>query len=416
MAAVPRRHPIRLVLREDDLRRRRWTVLGRLLLAIPHLVWLAAWGLAVPVAAVALWLVLLVEGRAPAILHEFVAAYLRYSTHVGAYVLLAAERYPGFGGAPGYVVDLEIDPPRRQKRWSVLARLVLALPALALSSALGGGLTLGGGRGVAAVAAFLAFFAALVLGRMPRDLRDLIAYALGYAAQTIGYLLLLTDRYPSSDPALLLPTAELPTHPVRVVVTDELERSRLTVFFRILLAIPHAVWLALWTTVVLVSTAAAWVTALAAGRVPSLLHRFGVAYVRYSTHVSAFVTLVGRRFPGFVGRAGSYEIDVTIDPPTRVRRLGILARPLLALPALLLAGALSGVLLVVALLGWWYALVAGREPKGLRNLGAACLRYGTQTSAYLLLLADRYPDAAPVLPRTNAPESQALPLPGRDAF
>lgn len=415
MAAAPRQRPIRLVLHEDDLRRRRWAVLLRLVLAIPHLLWLAVWGLAVAVAAAALWLVLLIEGKAPAILHEFVAAYLRYSTHVGAYVLLAAERYPDFRGAPGYAVDLEIDPPRRQSRWTVLARLVLALPALALASTLGGGLILGAGRGAAMVAAFLAFFAALVRARVPRDLRNLVAYALGYSAETVGYLLLLTDRYPNSDPALVEPCAEPRDHPVGLAVADELERSRLTVFFRILLAVPHAVWLTLWTVAVLVTTAAAWITALATGRVPSPLHRFGAAYVRYATHVGAFVTVVGRRFPGFVGRAGSYGIDVAIDPPRQVRRLGILTRPLLALPALLLAGALGNVLLAVAFLGWWSALWLGRMPAGLRNLGAACLRYSAQTSAYLLLLTDRYPDATPVLARARAPERRAVPLVG-DAF
>jgi len=34
--------------------------------------------------------------------------------------------------------------------------------------------------------------------------------------------------------------------PIRVVVSDDLERSRVTVFFRIILAIPHLVVVALW--------------------------------------------------------------------------------------------------------------------------------------------------------------------------
>ena len=41
-------------------------------------------------------------------------------------------------------------------------------------------------------------------------------------------------------------------HPVRLVVEDDLERNRLTVFFRLILAIPHIVWLILWTV-------AAWI-------------------------------------------------------------------------------------------------------------------------------------------------------------
>ena len=47
---------------------------------------------------------------------SFLAAYVRYATHVNAYVFLAARRYPGFRGRPGYEVDVEIDPPARQSR------------------------------------------------------------------------------------------------------------------------------------------------------------------------------------------------------------------------------------------------------------------------------------------------------------
>lgn len=34
-------------------------------------------------------------------------------------------------------------------------------------------------------------------------------------------------------------------HAVTLVVTDDLRRSRLTVFFRLLLGIPHFIWLTL---------------------------------------------------------------------------------------------------------------------------------------------------------------------------
>src|SRR5205085_8653969 len=35
-------------------------------------------------------------------------------------------------------------------------------------------------------------------------------------------------------------------HPVRMLVEDDLHRSRLTVFFRLVLAIPHFLWLYFW--------------------------------------------------------------------------------------------------------------------------------------------------------------------------
>jgi hypothetical protein len=419
VAVESSQRPIRLVVLEDDLGRSRLTVFFRLILAIPHFVWLLLWGIAAFVASFVLWLAVLIEGKAPSILHDFVAGYLRYATHVGSYLYLAANPYPGFRGRPGYPIDLEIDPPERQSRWTAFFRLIVALPALLLTAVLGGGFSFGsqGGSwssasgeqsgaawtgatvaGTAAVAAFLAWFAILARGHAPRGLRDLVAYALGYGAQTGGYLLLLTGRYPSSDPALAEPFANLPEHPVRIVVTDDLERPRLTVLFRLLLAIPHFVWLLLWSVATFFAALVAWFAALFTGRAPLALHRFLAAYVRYVLHLLAFLYLVGRRFPGFTGRAGSYGVDIEIGPPMPQSRWKTLFRLVLALPALVLGGALGGVLFVVAVLGWFYALVTGRMPEGLRNLGVSCLRYGAQADSYLLLLTDRYPYATPVLP------------------
>jgi hypothetical protein len=412
--AAPAEHrPIHLVV-EDDLHRSRLTVFFRLLLSIPLFLWLVIWGIAAVIAIVLMWFAVLFTGRAPEGMHDFIASYLRYGTHVSAYVLLAADPYPWFRGSQAYPVDLEIPPPGRQSRWSAAFRLILALPALVIAAALGGGMAFGGGQsttttggdeygslftitGTATAAAFLAWFAILARGRAPRGLRDLTAYAIGYAGQAYGYLVLLTDRYPNSNPELAEEFSELPEHPVRMVVADDLTRPRLTVLFRLLLAIPHFIWWVLWFFPAFFAVIAAWFAALATGRTPSPLHRFIAAYVRYSTHLFAFLYLIGRRFPGFTGRAGSYGIDVEIAPPERQNRWKTLFRLFLAIPAIILAGALGGVAFIIGFFAWWYALVTGRMPEGLRNLGAACVRYTAQTYAYLLLLTDRYPYGAPVL-------------------
>jgi hypothetical protein len=436
--SAPDGRPVRLVVRDDELRRSRLTVFFRLVLAIPVLAWLTLRGIAAFFVGFANWLAVVIQKEVPDSLHDFTAGYVRYATQVSAYVFLAVEPYPWFRVQPDYPVDVEIDRPQPQGRWGGFFRLVLALPALVLAAALGSGLTFGssGGSsssaqgsdygawwgvsaaGVAALAAFLAWFYALARGRAPRGIRDLVAYSLGYGAQALGYALLVTGRYPSSDPALAEPYAELPPHPVQMVVTDSLERSRLTVLFRLFLALPHLVWLALWSIAVFFAAIAAWVAALLTGRLPGGLHRFLSAYVRYAVHVQAYLYLVGRRFPGFTGRPGSYGVDLEIDPPQRQSRWLTLFRLFLAVPALLLGGALGGVLFVVAFFAWWYALVRGAMPEGLRNLGATCIRYQEQTSAYLLLLTDRYPYAAPVLEgRRPEPEPEPFlePAPG-DAF
>lgn len=189
-------------------------------------------------------------------------------------------------------------------------------------------------------------------------------------------------------------------HPIAIHLDGDLRRPRLIVAFRPLLIVPHLCWLALWAVPAAGAVVTAWVVALLTGRVPGPLHRFLASFLREAAQVSAFLHLVGRPYPGFLGREGSYPVDLTIAPPAGQRRLGILARVVLALPSLLLASAFAIVALVAAALGWFAALATGRMPEGLRDLGAAALRYEAQAAGYLLLLTARYPDASP---RLDAP-------------
>jgi hypothetical protein len=381
----------------DELRRSRLLVFFRLPLSIPHIVWLLLWTSLAVLAGTANWVATLVLGRSPRPLHRFLVRYVRYLVHVQAFLFLAGNPFPGFTGRAGrYPVDVEIDGPDRQRRWTVALRIVLVIPALLIAGVLTPRLAVGGGGSVALVCAILIWFVALVLGRAPRGLRDLLAYTLRYAAQLDAYLFVLTDRYPNSDPQISIgAAAEVPEHPVRLHATDDRRRSRLTVFFRLLLALPHLVWLALWSVAAFFAGFLNWIVTLVRGRSPLFLHRFLAAFVRYQAHVYAFLFLVANPFPGFVGRAGSYPVDIEIAPPERQNRWITGFRILLGLPALLVNQALSGGLFVAAFLGWFAALVTGRMPHGLRNLGGLTLRYSAQTSSYLYLLTDRYPYSGP---------------------
>ena len=406
---APDVHPVRLVV-DDDLARRRLTVAVRLVLALPHLVWVTLYGAVAFLLALVAWLNVLVRGTVPASLHRALSSYTRYTVHLTAYLCLAAEPYPGFTGDRRYPVDVEIDAPVPQRRLGAAFRLVLALPALILSSSLGGSTALGAPAaawlgGLVFTVAFFAWFACLARGAMPRGMRDAVVYAIGYGAQTAAYALLLSGRYPDSTPGRVAPPPELPPHPVALRVEDDLGRPRLLVLFRLPLCVPHILWLAAWSALAVAAVLVAWVAALVVGRVPLPLHRFVAANVRAWTHLYAFLYLVGRPFPGFVGREGSYPIDLTIAPPVHQRRVAVLFRPVLAVPALLIASAYGGVALTIAVLGWFAALAIGRMPSGLRDLGAASLRYQGQAYAYSALLTPRYPDTSPALEGHPEPET-----------
>lgn len=179
-------------------------------------------------------------------------------------------------------------------------------------------------------------------------------------------------------------------YPIRLVVTDDLRRSRLTVFFRYLLALPHVVWMMLYGIAAYVVLLVAWFVALFTGHVPAGMHRFVAGFLRYSTRVYAYMYLVANQFPPF-GAGGEYSVDLEVAEPERQGRLGVFFRGLLVFPALFLAATLSNVLQLVAFGAWFYALWHGRTTEGMRDLGAYCLRFQQRTAGYYLLLTSRYP-------------------------
>jgi hypothetical protein len=162
-------------------------VLLRGIFAIPHFIWLGGWTFCVVAVAPLHWAFVLVAGRAWRPLFRFTTAYLRYTTHFGAYIALAANPFPGFLGWRGYPVELAHPGIERQSRLKTLVRGLLAMPAWVFSQVL---------DRVVDIVAFLGWFACLALGRMPKGMRDLNAYALRYRQQTLGYLLLVTEAYP----------------------------------------------------------------------------------------------------------------------------------------------------------------------------------------------------------------------------
>jgi hypothetical protein len=184
---------------------------------------------------------------------------------------------------------------------------------------------------------------------------------------------------------------DLREHPIGLVVDDDLRRSRLTVFFRLLLAIPQAIWLAIWGIAVYFVLFVVWIVAIFTGRVPDPLHSFLAHYLRALTHLSAYLFLLANPWPPFGGEPGTYPVDLRVEAAVQQSRLTIFFRLLLAIPAFVLSYVFRLVNQAVAFLGWFYCLATGEMNRGMRDLSAWMLRYEVQTYAYAMLLTDRYP-------------------------
>ena len=180
-------------------------------------------------------------------------------------------------------------------------------------------------------------------------------------------------------------------HPIRLVVNDDLQRNRLTVFFRLILAIPLLLWAVLWGVIAMLAWIVNWFATLFMGQSPEGLHNFLATYLRYTTHVRAYTLLVADPYPPFTGKEGTYPIDLEVDPPERQNRLTVFFRGILAIPALFLSNLLSQLNQLLAIFSWFIALITGRVPEGIRNFAALAMRIETQTYAYAMLLTGRYP-------------------------
>jgi len=187
---------------------------------------------------------------------------------------------------------------------------------------------------------------------------------------------------------------------VRIEAGEPLRRRRLVVLLRVPLVIPHYVVLSVWILLVVPAVAIAWLALLIEGRLPSFLHRFLGARLRYQRQITAWFDLLSARYPDPLHTL-EHPFRIELSERPRQPRLLTLFRLPLALPALVLASVFNVVLTLASVAAWFVALVLGRTTMGLQELGTFCLRYQLETEAYVLLLTSRYPALAPeVAPQT----------------
>src|ERR1700684_2477847 len=115
-------------------------------------------------------------------------------------------------------------------------------------------------------------------------------------------------------------------------------RNRLTAFFRLILAIPVAIWLALYAILAGIAILIAWFAIVFTARYPRGLYDFVAGYTRFLTRVTAYVSLLGDPYPPFGGSDDpAYPVRLQFAGPLEhYSRLKTLFRIILAIPILIL--------------------------------------------------------------------------------
>ncbi|MGV9415648.1 DUF4389 domain-containing protein [Nocardia sp. NPDC003693] len=174
-------------------------------------------------------------------------------------------------------VDLDVFAPPQQRRWTVLLRIILAIPHLIVMWALSVG---------ALVVVIIGWFAALFTGRLPEWAGDYLRSYVAYAGRVYGYTMLLVDQFPP----FTLDTA--PDYPVRVLFPQPTPLNRLAVLFRFFLALPILIlvnwFMAGWAVMAIVI----WLIVLITGRLPQALFESTAAVLRMQVRLDAYFYLL----------------------------------------------------------------------------------------------------------------------------
>lgn len=167
----------------------RWTILIRLLLAIPQFIVLFFVGIAVFFVAICAWFAALFTGRVPPSMAAFFQRYIRWSARVGAYVELLVAEYPPFDGQPDatYPIDVEFPELTDLNRAAVFFRVIIAIPAYAMATFLSTGMF---------VLIFPFWICALILGRLPDAVYRAAGTVTRFQVRLEAYMLMVTPEYP----------------------------------------------------------------------------------------------------------------------------------------------------------------------------------------------------------------------------
>jgi uncharacterized protein DUF4389 len=171
----------------------------------------------------------------------------------------------------------------RQRRWTVLLRVFLALPLAVVVIAVG----------IAAlVCAVIGWFVALVTGRVPAFVRTAVMVFLRMTVRLEAYLFLLTDRFPpfSAD--------DVPGYPTGIALPPATRLNRAAVLFRLVLMVPATIALRIVGIGLYLLGFFMWVVVVITGWLPEPAHGAYRAYVRYETRFVGYLALLVPTYPG----------------------------------------------------------------------------------------------------------------------
>ena len=205
-------------------------------------------------------------------------------------------------------------------------------------------------------------------------------------------------------------------YPIAYDVEPRLDdRNRLTVFFRIILAIPHLILVGgpafalgcgwgmhhgsdgfllgsngILGVVAGVMAIIAWFAILFAGTHPRGLWDFARYFMSWRARVLAYVALLRDDYPPF--GEGAYPVTYeVVYPDTPRSKWSVGLRIFYVIPHIVLLFFIGIAWFITAVIAWFAILFSGSYPPSLYPFAIGYLRWSLRVESYLLLMRDEYP-------------------------
>ena len=182
-------YPLRLDIDHQE-QYSRFMPLVKWFLLIPHYIALIVLSFVAVLAVIVAWFAVLITGRYPRALFDFVLGVGRWRMRVTGYLYLLVDGYPPFSleHDPDYPVRFQIDYPEDGvARWRPLVAWLLVIPYLFVANII---------QYLGHLMVFFGFFTILFTRKFPKGMFDIVLVSLRWLERGYAYLLWMTTKYP----------------------------------------------------------------------------------------------------------------------------------------------------------------------------------------------------------------------------
>ena len=249
---------------------------------------------------------------------------------------------------------------------------------------------------------------------------SLISHGLSTDCRAIGRkwgLLVTSDpyqAYPAFPAGAPYQFVEEPA--VQLVAAGPVKQRRLTVAFRLILAIPHTFVLFFLDLAGFVVVFLGWWGALFTGRLPGFAVSYLSGLARWNARVYGYSFLLTDDYPPFTFDDDlAYPVVIDIPAPGRLNRFAVFFRLILAVWAHIVLSVVTSVgNVIVVFPAWLIMLITGKLPAPLHLAFTAVLRFQTRYYCYLACSPRPTRGSCSVTSRTPR-RPRPRPCPGLDA-